>query len=575
MLLVEISKVFLIAISVRSLVGLCDPPPENGLWRCCKDQGSLYRVDLNFNTFWKIAAQMNPFIASKDLENIPICPETFSANILEFPPTIYIPAHAQKVDVSILIPYFGGWEYTYHCVESIVRTSGSYLNYELILIDDGSPPQENAKWDLDNVIHGAKFLRNSENAGFLASMNKALAVASGEYIALVNNDILVKDGWLSSLRRTFTEHSNVGLVGSKIVTADGRLSEACAIVYSDGTPEHLSDARTDHPQYNYVRDAVYCSAASVLVQTSAFRQLGGFDERYLPAYFEDTDLCFGLRSIGLRILYQPTSVVIHKMSSTYAADTEKALQKVRLMQTNKKKFIIKWKDDLRKLYPSGTSHSVAKTWPGLRSFKRVLVLEASFISPDKDSGSVRLLQILTIFLELGCHVTYVVEDFTSEPLWHSKLTQMGVEVFYSPYVMSFTDIIALKLSYDIFFIARPGVATLYLNAIRSDCPEAFVAYDTVDLHYKREERMKKLRGGAYVQSKPKHTVDVKEMKKVELAHVRAANITVVVSLTEEKILKEEVPDAAFAIVSNIHQVWCDGRYCNVESCFDKTTRTPV
>ena len=545
--------VLLTAWFVSRVVGLCETPSEEGRWGCCRDGLRVYQFDSSTNKYWRIAPELKTFIAHDDYRRIHSCPEGYSEDILEIPPSIHVPARArgERVDVSIIIPYFGGREYTYHCIESIIRTSGTAASYELILVDDGSYSGETTIWDIPDVIHGAKFIRNSENVGYLKSVNKALSAASGEYIALVNNDILVNDGWLSSLRKTFDEHDNVGLVGSKIVSANGKLLEACATVFSDGTPQHITAPNIDHPQHNYVRDAVYCSAAAVLVQTSAFQELGGFDERYLPAYFEDTDLCFGLRSLGLRVLYQPTSVVVHKMSSTYAANPARAAEKEGLMLSNRKKFAEKWSSELRKLYPVGTSLSVAKTWPGRRHFKRVLVVEAAFISPDKDSGSLRLLYILNIFLELGCHVTYFAEDFTSEPEWLLKITQMGVEVLHSPYVRSVSDVIAMKLSYDIFFIARPNIAEKYANAIRRCCTEAFVAYDTVDIHYKREERLLELGDGAYISE---HKVNLEKVKKMELSQVSNVNITVVVSQAEEKILKDEVPGAAFTIISNIHQV---------------------
>lgn len=65
------------------------------------------------------------------------------------------------------------------------------------------------------------------------------------------------------------------------------------------------------PRYERACEVDYCSGAALLVRRASFERLGGYDARYAPAYHEDTDLCFGLRSLGQKVVYCPRSVVVH------------------------------------------------------------------------------------------------------------------------------------------------------------------------------------------------------------------------------------------------------------------------
>ena len=72
------------------------------------------------------------------------------------------------------------------------------------------------------------------------------------------------------------------------------------------------------PRYNYIRDVEFCTGACLLISTELFRKLGGFDDRYAPAYCEDSDLCLRVRAAGLRVVYAPSSEVVHHLSKTSA-----------------------------------------------------------------------------------------------------------------------------------------------------------------------------------------------------------------------------------------------------------------
>ena len=90
-----------------------------------------------------------------------------------------------------------------------------------------------------------------------------------------------------------------------------------------------------------VKDVDYISGASIMISASLWNEIGGFDARFVPAYYEDTDLAFEVRKRGYRVLYQPQSVVVHFEGVTNGTDTSSGLKNFQV--ANKYKFYFKWK----------------------------------------------------------------------------------------------------------------------------------------------------------------------------------------------------------------------------------------
>ncbi len=183
--------------------------------------------------------------------------------------------------VSIVIPIHGNLDLTLRCLGSVMAgTTG--VDYEVIIGDDPSP--ENAAEGLGG-IPGLRIARNPGAHGFLPNCNQAAASARGRYLLFLNNDTEVRSGWLPPLLETFAAFPDAGAAGSKLLNAGHSLQEAGGIIWEDASGWNYGrDDDPDKPEYNYLKEADYCSAASLLVERKLFESVGAFSPEFSPGY---------------------------------------------------------------------------------------------------------------------------------------------------------------------------------------------------------------------------------------------------------------------------------------------------
>ena len=217
----------------------------------------------------------------------------------------------------------------------------------LLVVDDNSCSTHTQEC-LDRV-EGLHVLRHPANAGFLDSCNDGAGVARGEFLIFLNNDTEPQKDWIQALLRVLKDRPDAGLVGAKLVYPDGRLQEAGGIIFNDASGWNYG--RNDHPQkpeYNYVREVDYCSGACIAIRRSLFEKVGGFDRRYVPAYYEDTDLAFKIRDAGYKVFYQPQAIVTHHEGRTSGTSTEAGVKRYQVV--NQTKFRTKWEEALSRQF---------------------------------------------------------------------------------------------------------------------------------------------------------------------------------------------------------------------------------
>lgn len=241
---------------------------------------------------------------------------------------------AARPVLTILITTFGNLRHTLGCLRSIADNPPS-VDFEIIVLDDASGRPEMAALA---GIAGLRYVAGAENLGYLRSVNAGSRLARGEFLWLLNDDTMVTAGAADELLATLREVDACAMAGSRLLNLDGTVQEAGGIVWSDGTASQIGSG-TDREDVTtrYRHEVDYCSGASLLLRTADFRALGGYDESFAPAYYEDTDLAFALRQRGGRVLVAPASAVVHSGGASYGAASR------HLLAANRRRFAEKWR----------------------------------------------------------------------------------------------------------------------------------------------------------------------------------------------------------------------------------------
>jgi O-antigen biosynthesis protein len=468
-------------------------------------------------------------------ENRPLT--AFNSGPVASTPPLSFHTHKQPV-VSIVIPVHNHFCHTQSCLGSIQQHHDN-VPLEVIVVDDGSTDETN---QVLGRLPGIAYIRNESSVGFIESCNCGAARARGEYLLFLNNDTVVTPGWLRNLLDTFQIEPRAGLVGSKLVYPDGRLQEAGGIIWRDGSGWNRGKFQDPSlPEYNFVREVDYCSAASVIIPRNLFEETGGFDDAYSPAYYEDTDLAFKVRRVGRKVLYQPLSVVIHHEGATAGTDISAGTKKYQ--EINRATFVSRWSEQLAAKPVNG---DVAAWDSPAHGCARILIIDHHLPMADRDSGSLRMFQILSILHRLGHRVTFFPDNLADIPPYGDRLRMQGVEVVHYPYYKSVAQYLeAHGKALDVIVLSRCDFAAKHIAAVRQLASQAFVIFDTVDLHFLRQQREAELLQDEELKER------ANEKRQLEGDLIDQADQTWVVSPAEQALLRAAHPNRSIEVVSNI------------------------
>ncbi|HKP97817.1 MAG TPA: glycosyltransferase [Fibrobacteria bacterium] len=291
--------------------------------------------------------------------------------------------HTEKM-VSIVILGFNQVEYTKKCIESIRKYTRQ--KYELILIDNGSKDGTEAFF---RSIPGAKVVRNGENLGVSKGWNQGMRLAAGEYILILNNDIIVGPDWLENMVRLAESDPSIGLVGPRSNYIAGPQAVPDVPYESEGEiqgfirkwqGEHALSAA----EFQFIKG--FCH----LIPRRVFDKVGFYDERFGKGNFEDDDYCMRVRVHGYRALFADDSFIHHYGSVSF---NQESVDWRALMIENRRKYELKWAKGASAVHDTQVSAPAAavpgKLEQGQAAFEsgdlkraRVLFLEAQGADPS-------------------------------------------------------------------------------------------------------------------------------------------------------------------------------------------------
>lgn len=235
--------------------------------------------------------------------------------------------------VSIVMLSWNAPQFTKLALESIRLHTGG--EYEVIIVDNGSQP-ETVAWL--RTLEGVRVIFNPENRGYAGGNNQALEAARGEYVVLLNNDVVVTEGWLEGLLSAFDRIPGLGVSAprSNRVAGNQLIPDA---VYGDIAQMH-EYARARSAQFRaqgWLTDRAI--GLCLCIDRRVIEEVGGLDERYGAGNFEDDDFCLRVRAAGYRIYVCDDVFIHHFGSQTFAANK---VDWSATMRGNWSKFAAKW-----------------------------------------------------------------------------------------------------------------------------------------------------------------------------------------------------------------------------------------
>lgn len=431
-----------------------------------------------------------------------------------------LPCSARPV-VTVLLVLWNQAALTLACLKALASEFDVAL--EVVIVDNASSDQTGA---LLSHVEGARLIRENENLGFLKAVNKGLAAAQGRHVLLLNNDAVLRPGSLRAAVEAIESADDIGAVGGRIILPSGRLQEAGSIIWQDGSCHGYG--RDDDPEagaYMFRRDVDYCSGAFLLVRRDAFERLGGFDEIYAPAYYEETDLCMRLWAEGLRVVYEPQAVIDHFEFGS----SEKSETALELQRRNQAIFRERHAERLEEHHrpdPANILHARMRD-----DRPRILFVEDRVPLATLGSGFPRARDILDGMREAGDFVTFYpatkpYEDWPAT--WQSIPGDVEVAMGHGlPGLEAFLD--ARRGYYTTLFVSRPHNMETVAR-IRKRRPELFaglvLVYDAEAVFASRDASKARLLGDdAALRQAEKAAKD-------ELALANAADRVVAVSQAE-------------------------------------------
>ncbi len=224
-------------------------------------------------------------------------------------------------------------------IASLQATLPRGLAHEIILVDDGSTDGTRA-W-LATLKAPFRVVLNESNLGYAKSNNRGAAIATGQFLALLNNDLVLLPQWLEPMlaahRRLGAQAGPIGNVQRNARTRE--IDHAGIVINLEGKPEHAR--KPPHALRRLISPVMRVPAvtgACLVIERALWQELGGFDDRYVNGG-EDVDLCYRARQISRDTAVALDSVVLHHVSASQGRKTRDEENSYRLARSWSRAFI--------------------------------------------------------------------------------------------------------------------------------------------------------------------------------------------------------------------------------------------
>ncbi|MGZ4308336.1 MAG: glycosyltransferase [Gaiellaceae bacterium] len=439
---------------------------------------------------------------------------------------------------------YGGWQVARRAISALAENTEPC--FELILVDNASPDDTLER--IEEHVEGATAVRNTTNTGFGAASNQGAALARGRTLCFLNSDALVEPGWLAPLLETLAE-PGVGAAVPLFLNENGTVQEAGSVVDSIGHAHAVGGGGDASAfEYRFRREVDFGSAACMLVPADLFLELGGFDELFAPAYFEDTDLCFKLHERGLRTIFEPRSRVVHVRHGS--GNSESAWK---LMEEHRGLFVERWGERLarrpRLVEVAQKRHQMLAARDA-EALDRILVIDDRVPHTDRGSGDPRMAALLGELAALwpAARITLLAESGRDAGRYAEPLLRQGIEIVCPP-----TDwerwFVERRFHYGVVIVSRQQNAERFAGFLSRTQPQALRVFDTEALTFQRLERLIELLPPG--KQRDETRAEAARTRASEIRAVQEAHVVFVVSDEEARFVRDVAPGKPVFVLPGI------------------------
>ncbi|CAM9294868.1 unnamed protein product, partial [Ectocarpus fasciculatus] len=429
----------------------------------------------------------------------------------------------------------------------VLRSSNEVSNYEFIIINDACLENEAPILDLFERMRKhfksrIRYVKHDYEHGFSTSLTESLRMSKAYYVAIPGTECMVVSGWLHSLLYTIELHKDAGLVGSMALRGDGMTTDSTGgYVYRYGTHLTLfrSGFRPAGGSLFHARQVdFFTSSSAILFRREQYLELSSSlaltndpNEALL-----DLSTSF-LRHSGQKSYVQPFSLTIGSSVNALKTPSE---------GPGESDFLVSLKgrhDDLFTNYcpyvcnqENGFDEHMYTYLAHGTTRPHVLVVDNLMPEPDRDSGSIRLLEILRILRVILRYEVSLETMKLRDIRYMLPLLAMGVNVMPPRKKLRASNVLC---PWDVIMVCRYRVALMTFRYIRNLCPKVPIIFDTVDVGFLRESRTLTLDAQNENRSLTvKETDYLAKIKRNELKIMKYATTTFVVSTYEYTMLKD-------------------------------------